>query len=260
MSIKNKVAIVTAAASGIGRMIAERFAAEGAKLVISDIDEAGVRKLGEALSNKGAEVLALKCNVGQTADIDNMFAKIDEKFKTVDILINTVGIEGPTAPITAIEPKVFEDVMRINVTSMFYMMQKAAPYMIEQKSGKIVNYSSVAGKDPLQLRSPYCASKMAIIGLTRCVAVELGKHNITANVICPAMVEGDRFFGVMEKQANARNMPFEQLKMMAASGLPLQRFVKPEDVVELTLFLSDEEKSNSITAQDINIDCGFRSF
>lgn len=256
MSIRGKVALITASASGIGKATALRFAREGARLVLCDINDDEIRNTEVELTASGAEVLALYCDVGKIDEIDNLFAKAIERFGTVDILVNNAGIAGPTKPVTEVEPHEWDLTLGVNLRSTYYCIKKAAPYMIKQGRGKIVNLSSQSGKKALPNRSPYCASKMGVIGLTRCVADELGKHNITVNAVCPGAVGGRRLDLVFENLAKARGISVEMVWEEFFEKLPLKRVVPPEDIAELILYLSDEEKSNSITGQDISINCG----
>jgi len=256
MSIKGKVTIITASAAGIGKATALLFAREGARLVICDINEEEINKTEGEIAAIGAEVLSLKCDVGKIEDIDNLFTKTIERFGTVNILVNNAGIAGPTKLITEVEPKEWDLTLGVNLRSAYYFIKKAAPYMMKQGKGKIVNISSQSGKIALPKRSPYCASKMGIIGLTRCVAAELGKYDITVNAVCPGAVSGPRLDLVYENLAKAEGVSVETFMERRLGTLPLKRLVPPEDIAAMVLFLSDDEKSNSITGQDINVNCG----
>lgn len=256
MTIKGKVAVITASATGIGKVIALRFAGEGAKLVISDINNEEIKKTADEIAATGAEVLAVKCDIGKTEDIDNLFEKVKDRFGTIDILVNNGGIAGPTKPITEVEPEEWDLTLNINLKSTYYCIKKAVPYMIKQNKGKIVNISSMSGKKALPNRSPYCASKMGIIGLTRCAADELGKYDITVNAVCPGAVSGKRIDLVFENLAKAEGTTIEAARDKFLEPSPLKKLVSPEDVAEMVLFLSDDEKSKSITGQDINVNCG----
>lgn len=260
MSVKGKVVVITASAGGIGKATALRFAKEGAKVVICDINDEDLKKTEAEVAALGAEVLALHCDVEKIEDIDNLFMKTIEQFKTVDILVNNAGIAGPTKSILEVEPEEWDRTLRINLRAMYYCIKKISPYMIKQNKGKIVNLSSQSGKKALPNRSPYCASKMGVIGLTRCVAYELGEYNITVNAVCPGPVSGKRLDFVFEKLAEAEGVSVEKVKEDFLASAPLKRAVPPEDIAEMILFLSDEEKSNSITGQDINVNCGIITY
>jgi len=256
MTIRGKVAVITASASGIGKVTALRFAREGAKLVICDINDDELKKTEAEIAALGSEVLALHCDMGELEDIDNLFEETIKRFKSIDILVNNAGIAGPTKPITEVEPEEWDNTLKVNLRATYYCIKKAVPYMIKQGGGKIVNLSSQSGKKALPNRSPYCASKMGVIGLTRCVADELGKHNITVNAVCPGPVSGKRLDLVFENLAKAEGISIEKVKHDFLAQAPLKRAVPPEDIAEMILLLSDNEKSNSITGQDINVNCG----
>lgn len=256
MSIKGKIVIITASAEGVGKVTALRFSKEGAKVVICDINDEELKKTESEITSLGAEVLALHCDIGKIEDIDNLFDVTIKRFKTVNILVNNAGIAGPTKPIIEVEPEEWDLTLNVNLRGQYYCIKKAAPYMIEQGKGKIVNLSSVAGKKASPYRSPYCASKMGVIGLTRVVAEELGKYNITVNAICPGPIAGKRMNLAYENLVRVEGLPVKKVKESSLNQLPLKRMVSPEDVAEMILFLSDDQKSNSITGQDINVNCG----
>lgn len=255
MSVKGKVTVITAAASGIGKATALQFAREGSKLAICDIDEKSLEATRKELSTL-TDVIAVKCNMAEISEIDLFFEKVIAKYGTIDILINNAGIAGPTKPITEVEPEEWDLTLNVNLRGGYYCIKKAAPFMIKKNFGKIVNISSMSGKRPLLNRAPYCASKMGVIGMTRTVADELGKYNITVNAVCPGAISGSRLDLVLENMARVEGKTIEQVKDTFLEPSMLKRTIPPEDIAKMVLFLSDEEKSNSITGQDINVNCG----
>lgn len=256
MSIKGKVAWITASGGGIGESIAQLFAKEGAKLVLCDINEEGLKKVAADCTALGAEVLAVPYDAGSYEDTDNVFKEAMARFGTIDILINNAGIAGPTDAIVNVSVDDWDKTMEVNLRGYFYCTKLVAPVMIENGGGKIVNISSTTGKRTLINRSPYAASKMGIIGFTRTAADELGKHDITVNAICPGSVMGPRLEFVYRNKAKAKGITYEELVAQEMEGRPLKRMVPPGDIAHMALFLSDTEKSNSITGQDINVNCG----
>ena len=256
MSLKNKVVLVTGSAGGIGKVTALRFAQEGAKLAICDINEDTLKETASEIEALGAEVLSVAYDARDLLSTDEVFRKLLERFGTIDVLVNNTGIAGPTKPITDMTVEEWDETIETNLRSVFYCTKLAAPVMKEKNFGRIINMSSMSGKRSLPNRSPYDASKMAIIGFTRCAAEELGRYNITVNAVCPGAVEGPRLERVFLKQAETRGISIEEVKDEFFKSSFLKWAVSPEDIAETILFLADDEKSHSITAQDINVNCG----
>lgn len=256
MSVEGKVVLVTGAASGIGKAIALRFAREKVKLVLADINEESLQKSRQEAIDAGSEAIAVVCNAASVSDIEMMFQKLVEAYGTIDVLVNDVGIAGPTKPVMELTAEEWDESMHINLRSQFYAIKLAAPHMIRQGSGKIVNIASMSGKKSLPNRSPYCASKMGVIGLTRCVSEELGQYNINVNAICPGPVSGERLVKVFDNMAKEQNTTPEAIGQRFFAPSHIKRASDPEDIAELALFLADDEKSRSITGQDINVNCG----
>ena len=256
MSIKGKVAWITASGGGIGEAIALTFAKEGAKLVLCDINEEGLKNVADKCKTIGAEVLAVQYDAGCIESTNNVFKKAVERFGTINILINNAGIAGPTDGVEDVDADEWDKTLEVNLRSHFYCTKLVVPGMIKAGGGKIVNISSTAGKRTHINRTAYASSKMGIIGFTRTAADELGKYDITVNAICPGTVSGPRIEFVLRKKAEANGMTYEDFMVKELATRPLKRMVPPEDVAKMALFLSDVETSNCITGQDINVNCG----
>ena len=256
MSVKNKVVLITGSAGGIGKCTALRFAKEGARLVICDVNPETLAETEKEICDLGAEVLAVQYNARDLDSINNVFAKMIERFGTIDVLVNNTGIAGPTKPIVEMSPEEWDETLEVNLRGAFYCIKLAAPYMIEKKEGKIVSLSSMSGKKSLPNRSPYDASKMGIIGLTRCAAEELGVYNINVNAVCPGAVAGPRLDKVFSNLARVQGKTIEEVANRFFEPSFFKRAVPPEDIAEMILFLSDEERCHSITGQDFNVNCG----
>lgn len=259
MSIKKKFALITSVGA-IGYAIALKFVQEGANVMVSDIDEARLKTVQEELSAYGTKVVAVPCNMGRLEDIDCMFDVLEAEFGGLDILVNVAGIAGPTKSIIDMPVEDWDSTMNINLRSQFYCIKKAAPYMIKAGYGKIVCMSSQSGKRALDSRSPYCASKMGVLGLARAAALELGKYNITVNSVCPGPVDSDRIVQVWTNMAEAQGITFEEMRDRWMQPAMLKRLVPVGDIAEAVLFFSDEEKSNSITGQDLNVNVGIITY
>ena len=256
-SLKDQVVWITASGSGIGFAIAKRFAAEGARLVICDIDEGVLGKAKEELEGLGAaDVLSVVYDASDTGDIKKVFDAMMDKFGRVDVLVNNAGIAGPTTPIQDIDPEDWDKTMGINLRSPFYCIKLVAPAMTDQGGGSIVNISSQSGKVPLVNRAPYCASKMGVIGLTRTAALELGRSNIRVNAVCPGAVAGPRLDFVFEKVAEGKGFPVEMVKEIHYATSAIPEAVTSDQVADAVLFLADKEKSSGITGVDFNINNG----
>lgn len=255
MSIRNKYALITSAGA-ISTAIAHRFAQEGANLVVSDVDGDKLNELEQQLEQYGVKVVTVPCDMGDPLQIDRVFDTVEQTFGTLDILVCTAGVAGPTKPIIDLTVEEWDQTLDINLRSQFYCIKKAAPYMIRKRSGKIVCMSSHSGKRALDARSPYCASKMAILGLARVAALELGKYNITVNSVCPGPVDSDRIVQLWKKSAEMQGLSFEQVRDRALQPAMLKHLVPTSDVAEAVLFLADEQLSNSITGQDLNVNVG----
>ena len=178
-----------------------------------------------------------------------------QKFGRIDILVNNSGVAGPTADVEAISLDQWEETLRVNLTGPYICCQSIVPELKHQRSGRIINISSMTGKRPLAQRAPYCASKMGLIGLTRCLAAELGPYDITVNAISPGATEGPRITDVIEKMAHTQGKSFEQIKRSFVALAPLGRFVTAEDVAAVAVFLASDLAAN-ITGQDVNVSAG----
>ncbi len=256
MSLKNKIVLITGSGDGIGKAIATAFALKEARLMLCDVNSETLNNTVEELRALGVECYGMQYNASDPADVEKVFNELIDKYGDIDVLVNNVGIAGPTKPVQDITLDEWRTTFSVDVDSTFLMCKLAAPYMIKKQSGKIVNMSSISGKHALLNRSPYCAAKMAVIGLTRCLARELGVYNITVNAVCPGGVKNARGDMVYRKQAEAKNCTYEEVVAKTLEQYALKHLVPMKDVAEMVTFLSDEELSNSITGVDINVSSG----
>ena len=249
--LTNKNIIISAAADGIGWSMAEICMNNGASVFISDINEKKLSLLKEH-KNYNSSLFIKKVNSNNPQDVLNYFSELKNKITTIDGLINNVGIAGPTGKIEELEIEEWKNTIDININSHFYFSKYSIP-LLKINGGSIINLSSTAGLFGFPLRTPYAASKWAIIGLTKSVAMELGPFNIRVNAICPGSVSGDRMKRVIEAKAKSMGKSEKQLQRDFESMTSLKTFIDKEDIANMVVFLlSDEAKK--ISGQVMTID------
>ena len=243
------VVMITAAASGIGRKIAEAYAQAGHRVFVCDADGQAVKDM--SAGNPG--IVTHCVNVTSPAEIEAWFAAVQKQAKSIDVLINNAGIAGPTERLENIDVEDWRKCIDVCLNSQFFTSRCVIPLMKEQCSGSIINLSSTAGLFGYGLRTPYAAAKWAVIGLTKSMAIELGDWNIRVNAICPGSVSGDRMDRVIAKEALMRSTSAEQVRREYSSGQSIKRFVEPNEIADLCLFLSSSAAA-MISGQSIAID------
>jgi NAD(P)-dependent dehydrogenase (short-subunit alcohol dehydrogenase family) len=249
------VAVVTGAGTGIGREISLRLAADGADVVLTGRSAGPMEEVAEEVRAVGRRASVVRMDLRDPASIEAAAKAVQEEFGRVDVLVNNSGVGGPSAPLWEIDPEEWEDTFRVNVTGTFLACRAFLPGMVERRSGSVVVIGSMTGKRPLVNRTPYAASKTALIGLVRTLAFEVGPHGIRVNLVSPGPVEGKRIQWVLEQQAQARGITFEQARDDFTSGSPLKRLVPPGDVADAVAYLASP-RSASITGDDINVSAG----
>lgn len=256
LGLKGKVAIVTGGARGIGEGIVEGFAREGASVVISDILLDAAQKLAEKLTRSGAKALAVRTDVSQKPDADNLVAATLKEFGRIDILVNGAGIISDIRFVD-IEEGEWDRVFDINAKGVYLVTRAVIPHMIAARQGKIVNISSRSGKDAQAGLAHYGASKFAIIGMTQALAKEAAECNINVNAICPGILRTDMWDKILDARSKRSGVPGEQIFAKIIETIPLRRPQDPEDIANMVLFLSSEVARN-ITGEAININGGVR--
>jgi 3-oxoacyl-[acyl-carrier protein] reductase len=244
--LDNKVAIVTGAARGIGEGIALKFAEQGAHVAFTYVSDSSAEKaaaLEEKLKALGVKAKAYKSNAGDFAQCEVFVNDVLKEFGTVDICVNNAGISKDNL-LLRMSPDQWDDVIKVNLNSVFYMTKQVIKPMMKARSGAIINMSSVIGEMGNAGQSSYAASKAGIIGFTKSVAKELGSRNIRCNAIAPGFVETDMTSYLKEGEAGDKYR----------AGIPLGRFASAEDIANVTLFLASDMGSY-ITGQTISV-CG----
>jgi 3-oxoacyl-[acyl-carrier protein] reductase len=243
MNLRDKTAIVTGGAQGIGRTICERFAKEGAKVAILDIDLEQATALAQKIKDEGGSALALKIDVSNFSEVEDGIKKITAEFSTINILVNNAGITRDNLFIRMSEEE-WDKVIQINLKGAFNLCKSVARIMLKQKSGKIINISSVVGMMGNAGQANYSASKAGLIGLTKSLAKELASRSITVNAVAPGYI-----------QTKMTETLSQEAKDSFLSSIPLKRVGQPEDVANIVTFLASEE-ANYITGQAIQVDGG----
>jgi len=244
--LEGKVAIVTGAARGIGEAVAIKFAEHGAHVAftyVSDSSAERAKNLESKLQGMGVKAKAYQSNAGDFAACETFVADVLKEFGTVDICVNNAGISKDNL-LLRMTPDQFEEVIRVNLNSVFYMTKQIIKPMMKARSGSIINMSSIIGEIGNAGQSSYAASKAGVIGFTKSVAKELGSRNIRCNAIAPGFVETDMTSYLKEGEAA------EKYK----AGIPLARFASGEDIANVTLFLASD-LSSYVTGQTISV-CG----
>jgi galactitol 2-dehydrogenase len=252
MILQNKVAIVTGAARGIGKAIAERYVNEGAKVVVGDLNEQGALAVASAL---GPNALGIKLDVTDQASIDAAIAAAVSHFGSLDILVNNAGVFD-LAPLVEITRESYRRVYAVNVEGLLFTMQAAAKQMITQgRGGKIINFASQAGRRGEALVAIYCSSKAAVISLTQSAGLALIKHRINVNAIAPGVVDNEHWDHVDAMFAKYEHLQPGEKKRRVGAAVPYGRMARPEEIGGLAVFLASED-ADYIVAQTYNIDGG----
>jgi NAD(P)-dependent dehydrogenase (short-subunit alcohol dehydrogenase family) len=260
-NLQEQIAIVTGAASGIGRAIALRLSREGAAVVAADLEGKTTKGLVKEIVGQGRRGLAIEADVSMEKDVERMVQETLKNFGQVDILVNNAGI-GTTGLIIDHTVDDWEKSMSVNLKGTFLCSRAAAKEMIPRKRGRIVNIASIGGKEGEEFIGGYCASKFGVIGLTQVMAKELGRHRITVNAVCPGYIWTPMWqkMAIWFKEnfpALASKSPEEIFEARVKSVTPLRRPQTSEDIASLVAFLVSEEAKN-INGQSINVDGGAR--
>ncbi|MEX2720762.1 MAG: SDR family NAD(P)-dependent oxidoreductase [Candidatus Wukongarchaeota archaeon] len=242
--LKGKVAIVTGASRGLGRGMAIGLARAGANVVVTDILD--TKETVDEVKKLGREALGIKVNVTKKSDVEAMVQQTLEKFGMVDILVNNAGILR-IEPTEDMKEEDWDKVLAINLKGQFLCAREVGKHMIKQKSGKIINMSSIAGKFGNPQSAAYNASKAGVILLTKTLAIDWGKHNIQVNAICPGA-----FYTPMTEES----FKDENLVQMIKTSVPLGRYGEPEDLVGTVIYLASEA-SNYVTGHALVVDGGW---
>ena len=255
MILKDKVAVVTGGASGIGLAVAERFLAEGARVVVNDINEQAARDGLSKLSGVGSDYIFIRGDVSKAEDCLTLISAAVEKYEGIDILVNNAGLQH-VAPILEFPEERWEHLLAVMLSGAFYCTKYAIPHMIERGGGRIINMSSMYGLTGVKYKAAYVTAKHGLIGLTKATALECAEHDITVNAVCPSFVRTQLMENQLDDQARAHGIDREEvIEKVILTDAPVKRLLEPAEVADLCLYLASESGRN-ITGSAIPIDVG----
>ena len=252
LSLRNNKIVISAGASGIGWATAKVCLSKGAIIYLCDINSKSLNKVKKnPLYNK--RLFAYECDAYEEEDVTDFFNQINKKTKKIDAIINNVGIAGPTGTIEKLTSYDWEQTLKVNVISHFYFTKLAIPLLKKNKGGSIINISSGAGIMGFPLRSPYAASKWAVIGMTKTLAIELGKFKIRVNAICPGTIKGERMVRVIRDKAKFLKTSRKKIEKDFVSMASMNCWIYEEDIGKICSFLISSE-GERISGQTIPVD------
>lgn len=252
MELQGKVAVITGGAGGIGKVTAKLFSDEGAKVALVDLNRQALEEAAKEAGLDSKDHLLIEADVSKEEDVARYVDEVTKKFGKIDVLFNNAGIEGKAFPIVEQPADNIDNVLNINIKGVFFGMKHVLPGMTEQKSGSIINTSSVAGWIGFPGLSPYVASKHAVIGLTKTAALEVASSGVRVNAICPAPIN-TRMMRAVEAGLSPDNP--EQGREAFTQAIPMGRYGESDEVAQLVLFLASD-RSRYVTGSPYLIDGG----
>ncbi len=250
--LKDKVVIISGAANGIGKEAVKGFANQGAKVALVDLNMAALEKVAQEFNLRKGSYLLLPADVSKEEQVQQYVQKTKDTFGKIDVFFNNAGVEGAINLITDYPAEALEAVVNVNIKGVFYGLKYVLRVMAEQKSGSIINTSSIGGLRGMPSTSAYVASKYAIIGLTKTAALEFAGSGVRVNAICPAMINTRMMRSIESGTSDDPNAVKDQFIGM----IPLGRYGEPNDIVQAALFLASENAS-FITGAVLAVDGGF---
>jgi NAD(P)-dependent dehydrogenase (short-subunit alcohol dehydrogenase family) len=235
---------ISAGANGIGRVMADSFAACGAMVFVSDVDEATLSTCGHP---------GMRADAGKAADCEAFVDAAIKHLGGLDVLVNNAGIAGPTALVEDVTPEDLDATLRIDLASMFHCSRRAIPTLRAAGGGAIINLSSAAGRFGFPLRAPYSAAKWGVVGFTKSLSIELGRDGVRVNAILPGPVDGPRIRAVIKAKAQAANISENEMTERTVGTTSLKCFVTQQDIANMALYLASPF-GTTISGQAISID------
>lgn len=253
--MSERVVIVTGASQGIGASIALAFAANGDHVVLAARNEEGLDATAAAISEAGGRSTTVVTDVTHPESVDAMVESVMARHGRIDVLVNNSGVSGPSGRLWESDIEEWKSTFDVNVFGVYLACRSVLPVMETQGSGSVVMVGSITGKRPLFGRTPYAATKTALIGLTRTLAVEAGAIGVNVNLVSPGFVAGPRIDWVIEAQAAARGIEPDEVRKEFAAESPRNRLTQPEDVARAVVFLASPD-AVGITGVDLNVSSG----
>ncbi|TDL82967.1 3-hydroxybutyrate dehydrogenase [Peribacillus frigoritolerans] len=254
--LKDKVVFITGAAQGIGYEVGERFAENGAKVVLTDVNEEGVKKAADQLAQKGYDTLGLKCDVTSEEEIKKAIDDTIAHFGEFHILINNAGLQY-VSPIEEFPTEKFELLIKIMLTAPFLATKHVFPHMKKQKYGRIINMASINGVIGFAGKAAYNSAKHGVIGLTKVSALEGAADGITVNALCPGYVDTPLVRNQLQDLAKTRNVDLEKvLEEVIYPLVPQKRLLSVDEIADYAVFLASE-KAKGVTGQAVLLDGGY---
>jgi 3-hydroxybutyrate dehydrogenase len=254
--VNEKVVFITGAARGIGFEIGEHFAQNGAKVVLSDINQEGLDEAVEELKGRGFDTIGIKCDVTSENDVKAGIDKTVEHYGRIDVLINNAGIQH-VAPIEEFPIEKFELLIKIMLTAPFIATKFAFPHMKKQKFGRIINMASINGLIGFAGKAAYNSAKHGVIGLTKVSALEGAEHGITVNAMCPGYVDTPLVRNQLQDISSTRGVPLEKvLEEVIYPLVPQKRLLSVEEIADYSMFLASD-KAKGVTGQAVVLDGGY---
>jgi NAD(P)-dependent dehydrogenase (short-subunit alcohol dehydrogenase family) len=256
MDLTNQVALVTGAGGGIGKATALALAKAGAHVVVADIAGGQATTTAQSImESQGPRSLGMQADVGDLQDIDRMVRQAMDEFGQIDILVNNAGVTR-RADIMDLTEQDWDRIHRVNAKGVFFCLQRVAREMIPRRQGRIISIASIAGKGYAGAsNAAYAASKGAVIGLTKLAALQLARHNINVNSVCPGVTRTALSDANLKSRAQQENVTLEEMERRRADAIPLKRANDPEDIAAMVVFLASPGSRN-ITGQSFNVDGG----
>jgi NAD(P)-dependent dehydrogenase (short-subunit alcohol dehydrogenase family) len=255
MRLQDRVAIVTGGGTDIGRAISLAFAAEGAIVVVAARAASRLNGTVDEIVAMGGRASAIPTDITDQVQVKRMAENTLKEYGRIDILVNNSGIAGPTASVADMELDKWNEVLAVNLTGAMLCSREVLKPMMARQSGNIINIGSEGGRSGFPMRSPYCVSKIGIIGLTETLAIEAGGYNIRVNCVSPAAVRGERIINSSKAKARALGIGYEEVLSRLTRDFSLKRVIEPSEVAAAAVFLASDEAS-AITGHTLVVNCG----